>query len=334
MDDLATCPRSSGSIGRRSPTAKSMGRGARSVDHHLLEPTHSRPHARRPLPGQIARNQAKECYLASQPGNALTPWQAQDTAPGDDIEVSMLADMHALQGDDHALLCIEKLRGDFPAQAAILLAQLRAFQERPEEAASALEEAFHSADGSVDLARFSDAPSTWRFHSRRPTSSGRSDGACTRRWRTRLRCMPPKARVFRAAGPHRDDGRPWHRCRGRGAWSDRARGALAARFPCTSQPHLPRGRRSEGGASAARPGNFRAERAYHHSQTCDTEAGWAQINIQRSLALNGCAKGMEHQPEDALPSLPGGSRTLFIPALSLGKNTQISEGGGTPPATW
>jgi len=70
-----------------------------------------------------------------------TLWQQQSEPPRDPTELVMLADSEADAGSDAALAYIAELRQYEPGEADTILATLRIRQDRPDEAAAALEAA-------------------------------------------------------------------------------------------------------------------------------------------------------------------------------------------------
>ncbi|HEY8212220.1 MAG TPA: fused MFS/spermidine synthase [Myxococcaceae bacterium] len=83
-------------------------------------------------------------YLHRDTGGAAAAFQALGRAPKSAAELSMAAEVLAVAGDDAAIPYLDRLGPQAPVDASLLLAQLRRSQNRPEEAAKALEGAFLS----------------------------------------------------------------------------------------------------------------------------------------------------------------------------------------------
>src|SRR5207245_3694524 len=95
-------------------------------------------------PAEVARRTALVNYYGT--GDfpaARAAWRSQTEPPRDPTETAMVADLAAQTGDEGALELIERLRRFQPGEAATILAELRIRQSKVDEAAAALESAFH-----------------------------------------------------------------------------------------------------------------------------------------------------------------------------------------------
>jgi spermidine synthase len=93
-------------------------------------------------PAQRMRAAAQAQYLAGQWASVVELWQRQSREPTDPTELAIVAEAMAEQGDEGALRYAEVLRAVQPAEADAVVARLRARQDKPEEAMTALEAAF------------------------------------------------------------------------------------------------------------------------------------------------------------------------------------------------
>jgi spermidine synthase len=97
------------------------------------------PHLR---PAQRVRAAALAQYLAGQWGSVVELWQRQGREPADPTELAVVAEAMSELGDEGALRYAEMLRTLQPAEADAVVARLRARQDKPEEAMTALEATF------------------------------------------------------------------------------------------------------------------------------------------------------------------------------------------------
>ncbi len=86
---------------------------------------------------------AQKSFVEARPEAVLTNWRAQPWEPRGSIEEIVLAEALAQGGEETAIGFIERIRRRRSVEADVLLARLRWRQGRLEEAAQALERAFH-----------------------------------------------------------------------------------------------------------------------------------------------------------------------------------------------
>jgi hypothetical protein len=77
-----------------------------------------------PDPALNKRLEAKVAWVGNNPSAALDAWQSQPQAPGDLVELLLVAYGLADRGDEKALGYIEQLRAWLPTEAAVVLARM------------------------------------------------------------------------------------------------------------------------------------------------------------------------------------------------------------------
>ena len=93
---------------------------------------------------RINRARAKQSYVQGDFEEALAFWQKQTEEPNDLVELAMVGELFAEEGEDAALPILEKLRAREPIEADALLARLRWRQNKADEATTAFEAAFNA----------------------------------------------------------------------------------------------------------------------------------------------------------------------------------------------